>query len=403
MINKPHRLQFGQTGAVASGNECHAKAMAGRTACGDLQQHVKSSVVLAREGRCGAAGSGITECEQISAQRGGKWNGVKFSWIGVGSLGIRNVDDIALKVDLAHGHRRFAEAASEVEHDFEDVSHPLWAAGEFVPRALQGARSDIGLGLHGRARDFGQGDGVAVAEIATDGFVHDKGQEFDFKPRGVLLCPGLSAPVHVFGRQLVANFSGMTYAALIQKLGELTPRLVIALSAGWARVMRGNVSSDPRSETARAARFAARPFDFVAGRLLRSTPSFARCWARVVTQARRSIAPFTRLGMSGSQNPKWRFADFSEEGHAPTVPPSSTYSKWNKVVPCGLSGLDREKVCRSLNYHYTTGQYKLLVNQRFTKEFHIGSTLEAGKRFCGIAESIVGWCGFGKAKRGFAC
>ena len=383
---------------MAAGDEGHAQAVAGRSGRG-LEVDIETAVVVTAQNVDGAFCAGLLEREEVGAQALGQGHGVEFARVVVGTLGIGEVDNATVKVDVGEGNGRFRKATTQVGLNFKNGAHPFGAIDEDGAGAGEGSGIEVGSGHDGRARDAGQGNRVALAVFAPDGLGHDEGEELHLKPRGVSADAQLESPRHVFGSVLVADLARVAQVVFGQKDAKVGPSDLIAAQAGSALVVRGDVGGDPMREV----RGLARPVrggkaGFIVRGLLRLAAGGARLFEIVMAQLGRFFAQLAGVRIAGAQKPVGGAGLFPQEGHTRKVSPSVTRHKKISGFFGGTTWINREAKCAAWTYRYTTRQCKYLRTQRFTKSVTFGVTGDTVFFECGMAW-IFGLCrGLSKAK-----
>ena len=402
MIDQPHRLHLGKSGAVASADEAHAQAVAGRSG-GLLEDDVEAAVVFAGQGRCGAGRAAISQGLEQGAQGGGQRHGVEFARIGVLSLGIGHVENVALEVDLGEGHGGLAESAAGSHHDLEHMAHPCGPLGKARAASGEQMGGEVGFRFDRSEADLGQGNDVAFDILSPHGLVEEEGKELGLHASGILPDPLRLAPLHELLGVLVADLARVGQALFGKEGGEVGPRNLGAAAGRGPIVVVGDVVGHPAGEVAGFFGIENQLL-LLLGRLVRQAAGGLGVGGNGMAQAGGAIAPISGLRIAAAQYPIRGFFGFFKRGHLANraVPHGSPYRGEFAKVPHGITWTNSVSRWFQEAYHYTTGQSKYLKNQALTKWFPMGSLWDEG--FCkrGMKWSVVPCGGLSKRKGAWA-
>ena len=359
MIDQPHRLHLGKSGAVASADEADAQAVAGRSG-GLLEDDVEAAVVFAGQGRCGAGRAAISQGLEQGAQGGGQGHGVEFARIGVLSLGIGHVENVALEVDLGERHGGFAESAAGSHHNLKDMAHPCGTLGEARAACGEQMGGEVGFYFDRSKTDLGQGDDVALDVFAAHGLVEQEGKELGLHARGILPDPLRLAPAHELLGVLVAHLARVGQALCGKVGGEVGPRDLGTAAGRGPIVVVGDVVGHPAGEVAGVFGLE-KQLLLLLGRLVRQAASGLGLGGDGMAQAGGAIAPISGLRIAAAQYPIRGFAGFFKRGHLANravraVPHGSPYTGEFAKVPHGITWTNSVSRWFQEAYHYTTGQ-----------------------------------------------
>jgi len=373
MIDQPHRLHLGEPRSMAAGDEGHAQAVAGGSG-GLFQNEVEAAVVISGQSRCGARRFALSQGLQQGPQGGWQRHGVKFAGVGVLPLGVGHVKNVALEVDLGERHGGFAESASGVQHDLKNVPHPCGTLGEARAASGEQMGGEVGFYFDRSEADLGQRNDVALDVFAAHGLVEQEGKELGLHAGGVLANPLRLAPLHELLGVLVADLARVGQALFGKEGGEVGPRDLGAAAGRGPIVVVGDVVGNPSREVAGVFGIENQLL-LLLGRFVRQAAGGLGVGGNGMAQAGGAIAPIAGLRIAATENPKGGFFGFFKGGHSAniSVPHSPPYRRDFTSVPHGITWINSVKRWFQESYHYTTGQYKLLINQGFTKWFPTGS------------------------------
>jgi len=283
VINQPHRFRLGETGPVASCDEGHATAMAGRSA-GSLEDAVKLPIGMVVSELIGSSDN-LRKRESImplnALQEGGEMlthrNGKYLSRVILVSLGVHKKDGQVLEVDVLLCNSSLVESAAEVDQDLKADTAPFL----FGPRSqeLQPGLMDVVIiqfrfllgGLFG---DDLPSQDISFGNTLPNGLFHDEAEEFDLGPRGIMGGTGLLAPSHVLVSVFVLELSGVPDLLGEKPALQIAPEMMSALARLDFQVMALDVGRNPLSKIIAPIRANHRLFFALLGGLLERGRSF---------------------------------------------------------------------------------------------------------------------------------
>lgn len=358
MINKTHRLSFGESAPVASGNEGNSQTVKAGVYAAVSEEPVDATIFISGQIDGNAPSAFFKALHELS-KAAVKWHREKLPWIILSALCIAQAQASVFQVNVLDGNGALAKPASGVEADFKGGSHPFRLIGEPGAQFLDLGVSQFWFELWGSSRYPESCDRVSVGKLAPDCFVKQLREELHFKESGVMtglslmngrLCSPTNVPLSV----LVFNLARVSDFLDLQKLSDCLPSDSVTSPriAGRVLPMSCDVVGNPSLESGTCA-WTSDLALFNAG-LLGLPLSLARLGINIGPLTGGFLNPNAGIEIAPYEEPEWTPLMAAKVCHREKVSDATRRVKTNRVQYGALPNGKEESCVVEARYRYTT-------------------------------------------------